>query len=108
MKAHQITSTPLKSKPELKSKGALNKILKTKRGSTYYLATNIYWDTLRSWHNPRKIHKANGNVIYINKLRTEVIYTSIGELSEEHACCKESIRKALVYLELQGLISRSY
>ena len=63
-----------KQLPELRAKSQLNKIIIGTSGKPDYLAINIYWDTLRSWYNPNKTYKKDGNVLHITKLKTKGIF----------------------------------
>jgi hypothetical protein len=95
-------------KPNLRNKEQLNTIITNKDGSPDYLAINIYYDSLRSWYNPKKLYKEDGNILHIRKLKTQGIYYSAEQLSKKHGCSKETVRKKLVKLENLSLIQRSY
>lgn len=92
----------------LTRKSQLHSIICNKKGVPDYLAINIYYDTLRSWHAPNKMKNVDGEVIYISKLKTKGIYLSYKELAKTHGCSSETIRRKLVKLEKLGLIQRSY
>ena len=93
---------------ELTRKSQLHSIICNNKGVPDYLAINIYYDTLRSWHAPNKMKNVDGEVVYISKLRTKGIYLSYKELAKTHGCSSETIRRKLVKLEKLGLIQRSY
>jgi len=59
--------------PTLISKEQLNTLIVNKDESPDYLAINIYYDSLRSWYNPKKQYQENGNVIHIKKLKSNGI-----------------------------------
>ena len=92
----------------LTRKSQLHSIICNNKGVPDYLAINIYYDTLRSWHTPNKMKNADGEIIYISKLKTKGIYLSYKELAKTHGCSSETIRRKLVKLEKLGLIQRSY
>ena len=92
----------------LTRKSQLHSIICNNKGVPDYLAINIYYDTLRSWHTPNKMKNVDGKVIYISKLKTKGIYLSYKELAKTHGCSSETIRRKLVKLEKLGLIQRSY
>ena len=94
--------------PTLINKEQLNTIITNRDGSPDYLAINIYFDTLRSWHNPKIGYNKDGNVYHINKLKTPGIFLNYTRLAEIHGCSKETIRKKIVKLELLGLVHRSF
>lgn len=92
----------------LARKSQLHSIICNNKGVPDYLAINIYYDTLRSWHTPNKMKNVDGEIIYISKLKTKGIYLSYKELAKTHGCSSETIRRKLVKLEKLGLIQRSY
>ena len=92
----------------LTRKSQLHSIICNNKGVPDYLAINIYYDTLRSWHTPNKMKNVDGEIIYISKLKTKGIYLSYKELAKTHGCSSETIRRKLVKLEKLGLIQRSY
>ena len=92
----------------LTRKSQLHSIICNNKGVPDYLAINIYYDTLRSWHTPNKMKNVDGEIIYISKLKTKGIYLSYKELAKAHGCSSETIRRKLVKLEKLGLIQRSY
>jgi len=94
--------------PTLINKEQLNTIINNKDGSPDYLAINIYFDTLRSWYNPKIGYKKDGNVYHINKLKTPGIFLNYKRLTEIHGCSKETIRQKIVKLERLGLVHRSF
>jgi len=94
--------------PTLINKEQLNTIITNKDGSPDYLAINIYFDTLKSWYNPKIGYTKNGNLYHINKLKTPGIYLNYKRLAEIHGCSKETIRQKIVKLEHLGLIHRSF
>ena len=94
--------------PILKTKEQLNTIIVNKDYSPDYLAINIYYDSLRSWYNPKKQYQEDGNIIHIRKLKSKGIYYSAEQLAKIHGCSKETVRKKLVKLELLGLIHRNF
>ena len=107
------TDTPSKEKLsvhsfKLKRKSELNKILVDSANKPDYLAINIYFDTLRSWYTPKKIHRIDGTITHVSKLKTKGIYFSYKKLSDSYGCSTETIRKKLVKLEKLGLIQRSF
>ena len=93
---------------ELTRKSQLHSIICNNKGVPDYLAINIYYDTLRSWHSPNKMKNVDGEIIYISKLKTKGIYLAYKELAKTHGCSSETIRRKLVKLENLGLIQRSY
>lgn len=102
-------STPYEQKNNiLTRKYQLHSIIINSNGSPDYLATNIYYDTLRSWYTPHKLQKEDGTVLCTNKLKTKGIYFSYKKLSTLHGCSTETIRRKLVKLEKLGLIQRSF
>jgi len=94
--------------PILKTKEQLNTIIVNKDYSPDYLAINIYYDSLRSWYNPKKQYQEDGNILHIRKLKSNGIYYSAEQLSQIHGCSKETVRKKLVKLEQLGLIHRNF
>ena len=92
----------------LTRKSQLHSIICNNKGVPDYLAINIYYDTLRSWHTPNKMKNVDGEIIYTSKLKTKGIYLSYKELAKTHGCSSETIRRKLVKLEKLGLIQRSY
>ena len=46
-------------------KSQLHSIICNNKGVPDYLAINIYYDTLRSWHAPNKMKNVDGEIIYI-------------------------------------------
>ena len=92
----------------LTRKSQLHSIICNNKGVPDYLAINIYYDTLRSWHTPNKMKNVDGEIVYISKLKTKGIYLSYKELAKTHGCSSETIRRKLVKLEKLGLIQRSY
>ena len=94
--------------PTLRTKSQLNKIIVGTSSKPDHLAINIYWDTLRSWYNPNKTYRKDGNVLHIKKLKTKGIYLKYLKLSDIHGVSKETIRKKIVKLEQLGLINRSF
>ena len=89
-------------------KSQLHSIICNNKGVPDYLAINIYYDTLRSWHTPNKMKDVDGEIFYVSKLKTKGIYLSYKELVKTHGCSTETIRRKLVKLERLGLIQRSY
>jgi len=94
--------------PTLINKKQLNTIITNKDGSPDYLAINIYFDTLRSWYNPKIGYTKDGNLYHINKLKTPGIFLNYTRLAEIHGCSKETIRQKIVKLEHLGLVHRSF
>jgi hypothetical protein len=94
--------------PTLINKEQLNTIITNKDGSPDYLAINIYFDTLRSWYNPKIGYKKDGNVYHINKLKTPGVFLNYTRLAEIHGCSKETVRQKIVKLEHLGLAHRSF
>jgi DNA-binding Lrp family transcriptional regulator len=92
----------------LRTKNQLHKIIVNEDGYPDYLAVNLYWDSLRSWYNPKKIYKHGGRELHIAKLRTKGIFLNYKKLSEYYNCSRETIRRKLVKLEQLGLIHRSF
>ena len=90
------------------NKEQLNTIITNKNGSPDYLAINIYFDTLRSWYNPKIGYDKNGNVYHINKLKTQGIFLNYTRLAEIHGCSKETVRQKIVKLEHLCLVHRSF
>jgi len=105
---HKHSPTNNHTLPILINKEQLNKIITNKDGTPDYLAINIYFDTLRSWYNPKIGYKKDGNVYHINKLKTQGIFLNYTRLTEIHGCSKETIRKKIVKLEHLGLVHRSF
>ena len=103
-----VQQTPEQQVLTLINKKQLNKIILNLNGTPDYLAINIYYDTLRSWYNPKIGYKKDGNIYRINKLNTPGIFLNYKKLSEEHGCSKETIRTKLVKLESLGLVQRSF
>ncbi len=94
--------------PTLINKEQLNTIITNKDGSPDYLAINIYFDTLRSWYNPKIGYTKDGNLYHINKLKTPGIFLNYTRLAEIHGCSKETVRQKIVKLEHLGLAHRSF
>ena len=94
--------------PTLINKEQLNTIITNKDGSPDYLAINIYFDTLRSWYNPKIGYTKDGNLYHINKLKTPGIFLNYTRLAEIHGCSKETVRQKIVKLEHLGLVHRSF
>ena len=92
----------------LDRKSQLNTIITNQNGTPDYLAINIYYDTLRSWYNPKIGYKKDGNVYYIDKLKTKGIFLNYKKLAQIHGCSKETIRAKIVKLETLGLVHRSF
>ncbi|NQV77117.1 MAG: hypothetical protein HQ490_02040, partial [Lutibacter sp.] len=92
----------------LVNKEQLNTIITNNNGTPDYLAINIYYDTLRSWYNPKIGYKKDGNVYYIDKLKTKGIFLNYKKLAQIHGCSKETIRAKIVKLETLGLVHRSF
>jgi len=106
--AHQVDAIqPTRHKVTLKRKDLLLELLKNPRGQTYHVAVALYW-YLRSFHNPLKARKQNGNVIRITKLHTDGLHITRSELAEALGCSKRSISRNLTILERFGLIARDY
>ena len=82
--------------PKLINKEQLNTIITNKDGSHDYLAINIYYDTLRSWYNPKIGYHKDGNIFHINKLKTQGVYLNYKRLAEIHGCSKETVRQKIV------------
>ena len=97
-----------KKHPALTRKSQLHETITNDNGTPDYLAINIYYDTLRSWHVPNKIKKQDGTIVHISKLKTKGIYFSYKKLSELYRCSTETIRRKLVKLENLGLIQRGF
>lgn len=93
---------------QLINKEQLNSIITNKDGTPDYLAINIYYDTLRSWYNPKIGYKKDGNIYHINKLKTKGVFLDYKRLSEIHGCSKETIRQKIVKLEELKLVHRSF
>ena len=92
----------------LTRKSQLYTVICNNNGIPDYLATNIYYDTLRSWYVPNKIKNIGREVIYTPKLKTKGVYLSYNKLTKIYGCSAETIRRKLVKLEQLGLIQRSY
>ena len=108
MEKNLLDNNNTKHLPILKTKCQLNKIITESNGSPDYLAINIYYDTLRSWHVPHKIRLSDGTITYVTKLKTKGIYISYKDLQNIHSCSTETLRRKLVKLENLGLIQRSF
>ena len=91
----------------LKRKDLISDILVNSKGVTYRIAVDLYW-YLRSFHNPIKARKRNGNVISITKLHTDGLHLNRDELAKAMRCSKRSISQYLAMLERFGLIARDY
>jgi hypothetical protein len=102
------SSTDNHALPTLINKEQLNTIITNKDGSPDYLAINIYFDTLRSWYNPKIGYTKDGNLYHINKLKTPGIFLNYTRLAEIHGCSKETVRQKIVKLEHLGLAHRSF
>ena len=92
---------------ELKSKDQLNTIIVNKNGKPYKTAIEIYW-YLRSWYTPIKAKKSDGSTVNISKIYTDGIHICKKELQEKFSCGPEAIRRAIVFLEELGLVSRGF
>lgn len=92
----------------LVNKEQLNAIITNKNGTPDYLAINIYYDTLRSWYNPKIGYRKDGNVYHVSKLKTPGIFLDYKRLAQIHGCSKETIRQKIVKLEHLGLVHRSF
>lgn len=92
----------------LVNKEQLNTIITNKNGTPDYLAINIYYDTLRSWYNPKIGYRKDGNIYHINKLKTPGVFLDYKRLAQIHGCSKETIRQKIVKLERLYLIHRSF
>ena len=84
-------STNNRALPTLINKEQLNTLITDKNGKPDYLAINIYFDTLRSWYNPKIGYKKDGNLYHINKLKTPGIFLNIPDLPRY----KDAARKLL-------------
>jgi hypothetical protein len=104
----KYSSTDNRVLPTLINKEQLNTIITNKDGTPDYLAINIYFDTLRSWYNPKIGYKKDGNLYHINKLKTPGIFLNYTRLAEIHGCSKETVRQKIVKLEHLGLVHRSF
>ena len=104
---HVYAIQPTRHKVILKRKDLLLKLLKNPRGQTYQVAIALYW-YLRSFHNPLKARKQNGNVVRITKLHTDGLHLTRDELGKALGCSKRSISENLAILERFGLIARDY
>jgi len=91
----------------LKRKKLLNELLVNSRGVTYLNAVELYW-YLRSFHNPIKARKKNGNVVSISKLHTDGLHLNREKLAKDLSCSKRTITENLALLERYGLIARDY
>ena len=106
--AHQVeVQKPTRHKVTLKRKQLLNELLVNSRGVTYRTAVELYW-YLRSFHNPIKARKQNGNVVSITKLHTDGLHLTRAELAKALGCSKRAISANLAVLERFGLIARDY
>lgn len=92
----------------LTTKAQLNTIIVDRYGRPDYLAINLYWDSLRSWYNPKVPYKKGDNIYYLSKLRTKGIFLYYKKLAEAHGCSTETVRQKMVKLEQLGLIQRSF
>lgn len=92
----------------LRTKSQLNTIIVDRYGRPDYLAINLYWDSFRSWYNPKTPYKKDGNVYYLPQLKTKGIFLDYKTLAEAHGCSREAIRQKVVKLEQLGLIHRSF
>lgn len=92
----------------LKTKAQLNSIIVDRYGRPDYLAINLYWDSFRSWYNPKIPYKKGDNIYYLSKLKTKGIFLNYKKLAEAHGCSREAIRQKAVKLEQLGLIHRSF
>lgn len=92
----------------LKTKSQLNSIIVDRYGRPDYLAINLYWDSFRSWYNPKIPYKKGDNIYYLSKLKTKGIFLNYKKLAEAHGCSREAIRQKAVKLEQLGLIHRSF
>ena len=92
----------------LKTKAQLNSIIVDRYGRPDYLAINLYWDSFRSWYNPKIPYKKGDNIYYLSKLKTKGIFLNYKKLAEAHGCSREAIRQKVVKLEQLGLIHRSF
>ena len=104
----KYSSTDNRVLPTLINKEQLNTLITDKNGKPDYLAINIYFDTLRSWYNPKIGYTKDGNLYHINKLKTPGIFLNYTRLAEIHGCSKETIRQKIVKLEHLGLVHRSF
>jgi hypothetical protein len=92
----------------LKTKSQLNSIIVDRYGRPDYLAINLYWDSFRSWYNPKIPYKKGDNIYYLSKLKTKGIFLNYKKLAEAHGCSREAVRQKVVKLEQLGLIHRSF
>lgn len=92
----------------LKTKAQLNSIIVDRYGRPDYLAINLYWDSFRSWYNPKIPYKKGDNIYYLSKLKTKGIFLNYKKLAEAHGCSREAVRQKVVKLEQLGLIHRSF
>jgi len=104
----KYSSTDNRVLPTLINKEQLNTLITDKNGKPDYLAINIYFDTLRSWYNPKIGYTKDGNLYHINKLKTPGIFLNYTRLAEIQGCSTETIRKKIVKLEHLGLVHRSF
>ena len=110
MKAVAFTmeeNQPKRHSVVLKRKKLLNELLVNSRNITYHNAVELYW-YLRSFHNPIKARKKNGNVVSITKLHTDGLHLNRERLAEDLSCTKRTISYNLARLESYGLIARDY
>ena len=91
----------------LKNKHQLSTIIVDSRGRPDTLASNLYWDEFRSWHNHKKIYN-KGNVVYSSRLKKKGISTSYKKLATKYNVSENTIRRKIVLLEGLGLISRDF
>lgn len=92
---------------ELKSKHQLNTIIVNKNGKPYKTAIEIYW-YLRSWYTPIKAKKFDGSTVNISKINTDGIHICKKKLQQKFSCGPEAVRRAIVFLEELGLVSRGF
>ena len=92
----------------LKTKAQLNSIIVDRCGRPDYLTINLYWDSFRSWYNPKIPYKKGDNIYYLSKLKTKGIFLNYKKLAEAHGCSREAIRQKVVKLEQLGLVHRSF
>lgn len=105
--AHESQAIKKRHSVVLKRKDLISDILVNSKGVTYRIAVDLYW-YLRSFHNPIKARKRNGNVISITKLHTDGLHLNRDELAKAMRCSKRSISQYLAMLERFGLIARDY
>ena len=108
MAKQRIEELDYNNLPTLITKDQLNTIITNKDGTPDFLAINIYYDSLRSWYTPMKQYQSNGNIVQIQKLKTQGVYSQAKKLAEVHGVSKETIRKKVAKLEKLGLIQRSF